>query len=72
MNANAISNYQMDTALILSDDIAKATGEHISVERIVTLLVHNGVVSDYTWWKNQDKVVRALGFDFDMIWEVAP
>ena len=67
-----IQDYQMDAALLLADDIAKATGEHIAVERIAALMVHHGVVSDFTWWKKQDEIVTALGYDFDEIWMVAP
>lgn len=67
----AIRDFQLDQAILLQDRIAQKTREYIAVNRIVTLFVKHGVVSDYTLWAKSDEVLSDLGFAYDEIWEVA-
>lgn len=70
--AHTIRGFQEDKALLLVDDIAKKFGETIAVTRVMSLFVHYGIVSDYTYWKAIERVVNKLGYDYDEIFEVAP
>lgn len=71
--SQTIRGFQEDQAILLQDQITKELGDSTtsSVERIVTLFVKHGVVSDYTLWKKIDEVLQDLGIDYDEIFEVA-
>lgn len=71
MAINDINNFQLDQAILLQDQIQKKTGEYVAVQRIVSLYVKHGVVSDYTLWAKSDEVLSDLGFAYDEIFEVA-
>lgn len=70
--AHTIKGFQEDQAVLLADKIQVKTGESLSVDRIMTVLQDQGVVSDHTYWQKLPRVLAKLGFDYDEIEEVAP
>lgn len=71
--SHTIRGFQDDQALLLQERIEKKLGDSTmsSVERILSLFVKHGVVSEYTLWKNIAEVLKDLGIDYDEIYEVA-
>ncbi|AWY06413.1 hypothetical protein SEA_TANDEM_84 [Microbacterium phage Tandem] len=68
--SHTIRGFQEDKALLVSDAIAKKVGDQVSVERVHSLLVKRGIVSDMTYWRRIESVLADLGYDYDEVFEV--
>lgn len=71
--SHTIRSFQEDRAILLQDEIAHKLGGSTSstVERIVSLFVKHGVVSEFSLWNKMDEVLKDLGIDYDEIHEVS-
>lgn len=69
--SHTIKGFQEDKAVLLVDTIMKYDPTTLArVERVLSLFVKHSIFNDFTYWKNVEKVLADLGYDYDEIFEV--